>query len=333
MRSLTVLGLAVLCACAAPHRRWSVAEENDLFSSGAGKDRGYSQGLRLDWEAHPEGALARGAGVVLEPFEVLDPLRGEPAAGAADRRDVRLTLEQRIYNPKDLDAMDFVPDERPYAGILLAGATARHVRLDADADRRRDWRHELTLALGVTGDWSLAETAQRGAHYVLGEADAAGWQHQLEEEVLVQSAWDLRQRSLFGRLAGAELDLVSGGRAELGTAFTNAQAGFELRAGHGLPRDDRPWLGEHEAFALWLSAGARLKYAAHDITIDGSLWNDDPELQLTRDPTVWHWWFGVSARWGGFTFGYRFLRRTKEFEEELGYHDWGTIRFGYAYAF
>jgi len=150
---------------------------------------------------------------------------------------------------------------------------------------------------------------------------------------VVQTAWDLRQRSVFGRIGDLQYDVVAGGRVELGTAFTNGQAGFEIRSGHNLPRDDRPWLGETDDLALWFSSGANLRLAIHDITIDGSLWNDDPQLMLTREDTVWQWWFGLTTRWRGFTLGYRFLRQTKEFSEELGYHDWGTIAFGYHYSF
>ncbi|QDU67624.1 hypothetical protein Pla86_27110 [Planctomycetes bacterium Pla86] len=308
-------------------------EENDLFSSGAGRDRAYSQGLLLGWEADPEGSLGRGAAAVLSPLGFLDPLPDESEPDVEHERTLRVFLEQRIYNPRDLDSMDFVPDERPYAGILQLGATARHARLDPDAARRRDWLYAFELALGVTGDWSLGEIAQRGVHYVLGEADAAGWQYQVEEEVIVQTAWDLRNRTLYGRLGAAEFDLVSGARLELGTAFTNGQLGVEARGGHNLSRNDRPWLGLTDDFAIWVSSGVNLRHALYDITIDGSLWNDDPQISLTREESIWQWWFGLTTRWRGFTLGYRFLRQQKEYAQELGPHDWGTIALGYRYSF
>lgn len=331
-----LLTLALVAGCAAPDRRFSIVEENDLFASGAGKDRDYSQGLRFAWEAAEGGALEGLGAVPLEPLRALDPIRGEPRTGAEDRRSVQLFLEQRIFNPINLDAFGFVPDERPYAGLLFLGALGRHVRLDADGRRRRDVRSEITVAVGATGDWSLGEIAQRGAHYVLGEADAAGWDNQIDEEILAQIEWDARQRTVYGIVGPLEYDLVAGGRAELGTAFTNLQGGFELRSGQGLPRDARPWSIEGDAQSTldwFLSAGANLKWVAHDITLDGSLWNDDPELFLNREDLVYQWWFGLTGVWNGFTLGYRFLRQTKEYDEEIGYHSWGTISLGYRYQF
>ncbi|MHC4261486.1 MAG: lipid A deacylase LpxR family protein [Planctomycetota bacterium] len=331
--SLVAITLQLLVACALPDRRFSIVEENDLFSSGAGEDRDYSQGLVLAWEADREGTLASVGTAILKPFDFLDPLgRGEDES--LERRDVRWALEQRIYTPDDLDSPGFVEDQRPFAAILTLGVRSRHVRLDPDPERRRDRIHTFGIAAGTTGDAALGELGQRGTHYLLGEADPPGWPNQIDGEPVLQLEWDLRHRVAYGAHGALEWDATVGGRSELGTAFTNLQSGFDLRLGRELPRDRRPWTANIPALALYGFAGANLRLALHDITLDGSwLGSSDPELSLEREPWVAQWTFGVAAEFHGFTVAWRFLRQTREYERELGYHDWGTIWLGYRYVF
>ena len=170
---------------------------------------------------------------------------------------------------------------------------------------------------------------------MLGEADPPGWDNQIEAEAVVQLDWDLRHRLHYGTAGGFEWDTLVGGRAELGTAFTNLQSGFDLRFGRGLPRDRRPWENASPGLALYGFAGANVRAAIHDITLDGSLFDDDPEneIVLERRPWVLQWNFGLAAEYQGFTVAWSFLRQTKEYDEELGYHDWGTIWLGYRYVF
>jgi lipid A 3-O-deacylase len=328
------LAVALLAAsCAAPQRRLVLIEENDQFSSGAGEDRDYSQGAELRYETEQGSALERVGATLLQPLALLDPLPAAAAEDRFDRRDVQWFLQQRVYNPDDLDASAFVPDQRPYAGVLLLGFRGRHVRLDPDAGRRRDWLHTVHLALGATGDAALGEVAQRGTHYLLGEADAQGWDNQLDDELLFQTGFDLRARTLYGAAGSLECDVLTGGAAELGTGFTHLAAGFDLRLGRGLPRDRRPWAEDPLGVAVYAHLGSELRYAIFDLTLDGSLWNDDPPVDLSRQPWVAQWFAGLAVEYAGFTVAYRFLRQTKEYEEELGYHDWGTVVLGYRYTF
>ncbi|MEO0653022.1 MAG: lipid A-modifier LpxR family protein, partial [Planctomycetota bacterium] len=121
---------------------------------------------------------------------------------------------------------------------------------------------------------------------------------------------------------------------ELGNVFTNLQSGIDLRFGRNLPRDRGPWRAAESPFALYGVVGGNFRLALHDITLDDSLFgNNDPAIVLDRDPAVWQWNFQLVAEWEGFTLGYRFLRQTKEYEEEVGLHDQGTIWLGYRYVF
>jgi lipid A 3-O-deacylase len=337
IRSAALVAALLASSCTGPSRRVAVIEENDLFSSGAGKDRDYSQGLRVVAEARPGGWVEGLANRLLPPRPVVEPDAGDPArAHSAEliRSDARLEVEQRIYNPEDLDAVDFVSDERPYLGILTLGIARRTVRLDPDSERRDDRFSDLGIAIGVTGPPSLGEAFQRGTHALLSEADPQGWDNQIGAEPVVQLAWTEGRRAGFGRLGGFEWDALGSAGLRAGTAFSDLGVGLDLRLGPDLTRDRRPWIDPAPPWLWWLESGLHGKWVLHDISVDGSLFsNEDPTIRLEPEPLVGRWHLGFVVERHGFRFAYRFVKRTLAYTEERGQHDWGSIELGYRYTF
>ena len=323
-----LLGAGLLASCGG--RNLVVTEENDLFSSGAFRDRDYTQGLQLEAAAAGSEAAVHFSEGALRPLQFLDPWL---LASSADSEDFTVRVDQRLYTPRDFESPEPPPLERPYTGLLLGTITRFRVRLDPDPDRRRDDLATLAVTLGLTGDAALGEQTQRGVHLLANQPDAVGWDTQADTEPVLQVDLSRTRRLGFARPFGLEPDAAATLGARLGTAFTNAHGEFVLRLGNQLPRARRPWAeAPRPGHRVHLIAAIGGRAVAHDITLDGGLF-DDRDLQIVSRPLVGTWRFGIEWESHGFRIAYRFRRQTKEYDSEIGNHDHGSISVGYAFAF
>lgn len=331
-RALGVLWVS-LCAtllAGCGGRNLVVTEENDLFSSGALRDRDYTQGLQLEAAAAGSEAATDLSRNALRPLDFLDPWL---LARSADSEDFTFRVDQRLYTPRDFESLTPPPLERPYTGLLLGTITRLRARLDPNPERRRDDLATLAVTLGLTGEGALGEQTQRGVHRLIDEPDAVGWSSQADTEPVLQIDLSRTRRLGFARPFGFELDAQATLGARLGTAFTNGHGEFVLRLGNRLPRARRPWAEDpRPGHRVHLIAAIGGRAVAHDITLDGGLF-DDRDLQIVTRPLVGTWRFGIEWESHGFRIAYRFRRQTKEYDSEIGNHDHGSISVGYAFAF
>ena len=294
--------------------------DNDLFG-GEDQDQGYSNGALLtlvspnlvDYTDDP--CLPRTACWVNSYLERLHP-------GEFDQQNMVFSIGQAIFTPTDYTRRDVIPDDRPYAGILLAsfGYNARN-----DAHLRT-----TQLQIGVVGPWAFAQEAQDAIHDALGDEKFQGWDNQLHNEPLVNLVHERMRRWPGDATVNADgwgWDAISHWGGSLGNMSTHLNAGGEVRFGWKLPDDfgstpTRP-AGENTAPSrlgrasgwsghLFLTTDAR--WVIRDITLDGYTFRNSHGVD--KRPLVGDVGYGLAVMYGRWKFAIARYHRTREFETQ-----------------
>lgn len=207
--------------------------DNDLFAK---SDRDYTNGVKMAWSSPnlrsfvDDPCLPPFLQQVGRVFDSIYPIRigKEEIEG-----NMTLTLGQAMFTPRDRTRTDLIVDDRPYAGWTYLGFgynTRSSYRLDS---------YEINL--GVVGPWSRAKQTQDLVHRIRGLDKFNGWTNQLGNEFGAQLVFERKYRVDFfdseKLRAGFGVDLIPHAGISLGNVATYANAGFEVRAGWGLPDD------------------------------------------------------------------------------------------------
>ncbi|MCC8686180.1 lipid A deacylase LpxR family protein [Xanthomonas campestris pv. raphani] len=294
--------------------------DNDLFG-GEDQDQGYSNGALLtlvspnlvDYTDDP--CLPRTARWVNSYLERLHP-------GEFDQQNMVFSIGQAIFTPTDYTRRGVIPDDRPYAGILLAsfGYNARN-----DAHLRT-----TQLQIGVVGPWAFAQEAQDAIHDALGDEKFQGWDNQLHNEPLINLVHERMRRWPGDATVNADgwgWDAISHWGGSLGNMSTHLNAGGEVRFGWKLPDDfgstpTRP-AGENTAPSrlgrasgwsghLFLTTDAR--WVIRDITLDGNTFRNSHSVD--KRPFVGDVGYGLAVMYGRWKFAIARYHRTREFETQ-----------------
>ncbi len=252
---------------------FSFTLENDLF---AGTDRDYTNGALLQYIS-PATELASWAEAVREPLAWVTP---------AQKFHISYGLGQNMYTPQDITLSDPPLDDRPYAGFLYGS-----IGFIGDAGDQLD---TVQLDIGVVGEYSLAEQAQKFVHSVIGSPNPEVWDTQLENEIafrlLYERAWKMVDRvptSLFN----LSYDVSPHLGGALGTVETYLSTGIGVRLGQDLSDDYgpprvRPALGgpgffeDRDGFSWYLFGGLQARAVARDLFVEGNTFQDSRGLDL-----------------------------------------------------
>jgi len=301
-------------------RQWSASLrwENDTFG---GTDRFYTDGVAL--------------GITHTGPSWMDPVANWLPWGQG-RRTVGYDLTQAILTPADTSRP--VPDanDRPYAGILAVGISL-HVE-------RSNSYHGLKFITGVVGPWSLAEETQREVHRLLGNEQPQGWSHQLENEPILNLAYEYRHKfRLAGRREGWSVEVLPAAGGMLGNVFTQGQIGGLARFGYNIPDDfgitlargmgqmPPPRRAESAiASSDWgfsIFGGGVANLVLRDITLDGNTFEDSPSV----DKKLFVPAAGVGMNVGNrrFLASFTYAFWGKEFKGQEDYSKFGAVTFSY----
>lgn len=193
----------------APRLEWatSIRWENDTFG---GSDRFYTDDISLA-VSHTGPSW-------------IDPLADWLPWGDG-RRTVGYDVGQAMFTPSDTGLAVPDPDDRPYAGILAIGLSL-HVE-------KENSYHGLKVVTGVVGPSSLAEETQNAVHDCIGNDKAQGWDHQLEDEPILNLAYEYRHRFLLsGEPEHWSAQAFPLGGGWLGNMLIQGQAGGVIRLGY-----------------------------------------------------------------------------------------------------
>ena len=236
------------------NQEFAIANENDVYVL-KNTDRYYSNGILLHYRFIPKSSTWWGKRKNLDRKRIID-----------------IELSQKFYTPVNLTLTDFEDFDRPYAGWLYAGLTindfpSAHQRL------------EYGVELGTTGRPSGAEAFQTWYHATVGFPRPRGWGFQVASELAMN--FKAKYQHQFSIVDG-KFDLVTTSSAMLGSAFTNVVQYADLRVGRLQPLNESGFanamIGQRtEEFRnhFYFFTGYGYQWTIHDITIQGSLWNDN----------------------------------------------------------
>lgn len=311
-------GLAALAGAAAEARQTSAEPrtdgptlgfvwENDSFG---GTDRNYTNGVRLSYVTRAEPASTERFGLAALVQ------RGDNVV----TRRRSFALGHSIFTPRDIEAVEPLPDQHPYAGYAYGEY--------AEVYEQEGRLHQFTVQLGIVGPSAGGEALQNNYHALIGGEEARGWDNQIDDEVGVTLSYDGRRRTVLDMAIPGGLDFditpnvgVSVGNVRInGRAGLTARLGVNLAADYGPPRV-RPALAGAGFFqpgaGPYVFAGIQGVGVVHDIFLDGSLFRDgDPSVDSKAG--FFDAQGGLAVTVGKTRFAYTYVYRSEEFDGQDG---------------
>ncbi|MCH6258234.1 lipid A deacylase LpxR family protein [Puniceicoccaceae bacterium K14] len=313
--------------------------DNDLFAK---TDQNYTNGARLTWISGDRNRkdfndfqriLTSGTGDQnsLGFFKFI--------SGYEDQSKLEynygFSLTQLMFTPEDLEAEVAPAGERPYAGWSSLGFSV-HAKDEGALN-------SVELSFGVVGPAAEAEATQDFVHDLRNIDKFNGWDSQVPHEVTVNLFLTQKRKIRLGSetSSGFSIDGFTEYGLALGNFRTNGHLGALVRVGWNLPADfSDPRLSEraysHQLFrredesaskwSLYLLGGVRGTAVAHDITLDGSLF-DDFDTGVKSESFVGETYWGFGLRFGIHEVSYSHTFRSKEFEEQSGGQQFGSIAY------
>ncbi|WP_019026973.1 lipid A deacylase LpxR family protein [Colwellia piezophila] len=240
-------------------------------------DGNYTNGFALAWESKPLISLKHYLPASIPLFFQLQHHIRLPIAQTHSAWGVKLS--QRMWTPNTITLDVPQPYDRPYAGLL---EIETHT-----ADYSPNFAQKSWLTLGIIGPKSKAEQVQKKVHEFTDSTPPQGWQHQIEEQVTFQLAYELdallfRTQKFRGNLfTDSQFELSSYSHIALGNLNSQASLGLLVKWGTQLNKTFGR-LSSHfghtgnttdiihtNNFSLY--ARVQLGYRFNDLTIEGNL--------------------------------------------------------------
>lgn len=308
--------------------------ENDTVF---GTDRDYTNGIRFSYAAAHVPFASPAFTEKMHALIDRIPVVGE---GTQDRL-FALSFGQNIYTNETTLSRDYLPEERPYAGLTYLGFALM---------KRCAWTLSTwEIGLGLVGQYSLAEDSQRLIHEWRGWDQPKGWQHQLDNEPVLQLFYNRKwllasQEGPYG--LGA--DFIPRVEWGVGNAFTYAGWGGEIRFGWNLPKDFgnghiRPTTETHlpvdpedprlkpplQRIGLHGFVGISGAFVARNLLLDGNTFSDS--ARVSRDPWTGDVSWGIGIIIHRFKILYARIHKSREYKTQKERQSYGTINISYTW--
>ncbi len=300
---------------------FSATIDNDTF---VGNDNGYTNGLFFAWWDTDAGDQKA------EPGFLANLMMWSLPEDSGNAFDVDIgTIGQTMITPDDIteDPPILPPDDLPYGGLLYY--TDTFVRIH---DRYAD---SVAVTIGVVGEASLAEDAQKFVHDVISSDEPCCWDEQLDDEIVFQIS---RARTWKTWISDSgNMDLLTIADLQLGTISSSAGLGFMFRYGRDMNRSYATALLANSRTTnpvatrngWYLFAGARAAYLANQIFLDGSKSYDDDFDEIDYESNVVGVTAGLAYSWKAFslTFAMNDLNVKEESDNDGAeeYSEYGTL--------
>lgn len=318
--TLAVWGLGIAAPAAMAEGMLSLKVENDMFASS--DDGHYTNGVELNWTfAAQEGHWTHRVGDWMPDFLI----------SSVDGVSYRLT--HQIYTPDDIRRDTLATGDRPYAGVMLGGMSL-HEERRLDGGRRLS---DLNFDVGLVGPATGAEQLQRGMHRITDSRRPRGWDHQLDNEPIVNASYR-RQWWSAHRVGSLELEQGPSVTGALGNLYTYAGVGYGMRLGKELERTfgtpavspspgGRKYFTPSEAFGWYLFASLEGRYMARNLLLDGNTFEDSHSVD--RREWVGDVLLGAALTWERWQLTYTNVWRSDEFSGQDGHDKFGSLTLGW----
>ena len=283
--------------------------DNDLFDN---TDRFYTNGISFDYTA---------PGISDNPVKyVLLPYRGRA------KNYYGLVLVQNLYTPSTTKIGGIQHGDRPFAAYLYFGS------YKITSDDVRHYRQVSELDLGILGPQSMGAQVQDVFHkYIPYNNEPLGWENQIATDAVINYNFSLEK----GIVNTEFVQLIVSGKVALGTLYTNAGGGFNLRLGWfndyfsdlGVRKKRLLRSGGFRVTQYFFTVKGTARFVAYDATLEGGLINHNsiytiPSSGLTNIVTQSSIGFTVTI--GGIGLELEQVVLSPEFSINK-WHAWGHI--------
>ncbi len=291
----------------------SVLLENDAF---AATDRHYTNGIEISYLTAPRPMNGYAAALI-------DWLPGNENGETR----VGWQLGQTLYTPDDKEALELLPDERPYAAWLYGGISVLYAT-DSHIDT---W----SLHFGTLGPDAKGAELQNRVHEWLDATNANGWDNQLGDQrggmLIVQRKWRAMAQTDVYRFG---FDFMPHIGVSLGNIEQYANAGLSMRIGNDLDNDFGPprirpslpgtaYFVPHDRWSWYLFAGVEGRYVDKNIFLDDH--PDREQWNIWKTDWVAEAQGGFVMTRGDFRLAYTYVYRSKEFKQQLEPDRFGSL--------
>ncbi|ABV35995.1 conserved hypothetical protein [Shewanella sediminis HAW-EB3] len=301
--------------------QWHLQVDNDFIFK---DDGNYTNGLTLGWESAPLQNLD----------DTASPIRWQSLFSFKQNSAQRawgVKLTQQMWTPGEIKIETPQPYDRPYAGYL---AIESHTATYGETWAQKNW-----LSLGISGPASGTEQLQKLFHKLTPSSTPNGWQHQIENQLTIQLAYELdalimRRDAFSNAFTGETLWELSGfSHSQAGNFRSEADLGLTFRWGTNLA-DSFARLSQHSGqfgnisattkFSSWmLFTRAYVGYRFNDLTIDGSLpYNSHVEFENSQAGVT----TGIIWAHPSWSLAWSFNAYTKEYQSDPdSWHGYGSL--------
>jgi lipid A 3-O-deacylase len=239
---------------------------------------------------------------------------------------------QKIFNPQSgsinyygFDDPSYI--DRPFAAYLYVGSTLNFLYKDESSLK-------LGAQIGMIGPSAYGKQVQDYVHHLLGFYQPEGWEYQIDNNAVLNLSAEYNR--LLARASWVDVSVSAYGN--LGNGFSGAGIGPLLRLGifnqlfnsistqSSVSRSSATPLHKYELFFYYKP---QFNYVAYDATIQGGLFttHSPSSMEVTSDPSriIWSNQLGVTYSCGRISIDIAAIYHTKDTEEMINPHQWGTI--------
>lgn len=271
---LSCLGLSSFSAQAEPSGIFSLQIENDAF---VGLDKHYTSGLQISYfplQAAPEWVSSGVNYLGLTASE--------------EELAVEYSLGNTIFTPKNFEASEPLPDQRPWAGHTFISFAV--MRKPQRVDQLVKVSDKLSFTLGQVGPASGSEQGQKLLHKIIGSPEPGGWKYQIGNEPTLNLQY-FRKWQVYQQLSESyELEWSPIFSLALGSPYTYSSLGFTMRLGPNLSQDLGPttimpnypgssYFLPGDPWNWYLMAGMEYRYMFYNLFLDGGVFRDGPSIE------------------------------------------------------
>ncbi|MCV6607087.1 MAG: lipid A deacylase LpxR family protein [Campylobacterales bacterium] len=134
-----------------------------------------------------------------------------------------LTFSYLVFNPSDINEEKLQPNDLPYAGYTGLSYGKYLVK--------NNYFVELSAELGLVGNITQAKEAQTFVHTVIGDDLPKGWQHQLKNQVLLNSSLGFGYKTPIADFSLGELQWVGSLLGSYGMFYRGYKVDSVIRFG------------------------------------------------------------------------------------------------------